>query len=200
MFTGIIESIGTITSWDGFRLEVQIPAAPGWEPWALGESVAIDGCCLTVVAIAEAVAFELSEETVRRTTIGARLVGDLVNVERAARLGDRLGGHIVQGHVDDVVRLVSITPTEQAHIFRFALPAGANQYIIDKGSIALNGISLTVVDPLANEFNVWVIPHTMSHTTLGQLTPGASLNVEYDMVAKYVEKSLLPHVTRPQEV
>jgi riboflavin synthase len=161
---------------------------------ALGESIAISGVCLTLVnSVYSKLTFELSEETITRSTFSSIGTGDAVNLERAMSANDRFGGHIVQGHVDGVGEIVSIREEGNSSVFRFKIPS--DRYVIEKGSITLNGISLTVVEPVGNEFNVWVIPHTLKNTNLGTLTAGSKVNVEYDMVAKYLEKLAQPHLT-----
>lgn len=187
MFTGIIEATSEVVSYDGTVLQVALPHVERWEPIKIGESIAVNGACLTVVS-SPPLTFELSEETVGRTAFRNLKAGSMVNLERAARLGDRLGGHLVQGHVDTVGTLVSIEPTGQAHIYRWKVAASYDRYLIDKGSITLNGISLTVVSPAEGEFDTWIIPHTLGETNLGVLRPGDLVNVEFDVIARYVEK------------
>jgi riboflavin synthase len=170
----------------GTRLVVDAPMADGWEPWQLGESVAVDGCCLTVVDSGDGLHFDLSEETLKRTAMGGYAPRTRVNLERAMRASDRFGGHIVQGHVDAVGTVISISPTDAGMVYRFRV--AEPRYLIDKGSIALNGVSLTVVEPAGGEFDVWIIPHTLEATNLGDLQPGSRVNVEYDVIAKHVEK------------
>lgn len=159
------------------------------DPFRIGESVAVNGCCLTVVSSkGDDAAFDLSEETLVRTNLGGLHEGFTVNVERAMKPTDRFGGHIVQGHVDAVGELVSRQASETGEVFRFRTPPDGDVLLIDKGSIAIEGISLTVVQPRDGEFDVWVIPHTLSQTTLGGMQPGAQVNLEYDVVAKYVQR------------
>jgi riboflavin synthase len=178
MFTGLIQAVAPIVAWDGVRLRVENPFGRV-EP---GESVAVDGCCLTVVDAG--LTFELSPETVRRTCFGGRSVGDAVNLERSLRVGDRLGGHFVQGHVDTVG---TCTERESAGDFeRFRFDVGLSRLLIDKGSVALNGVSLTVVGPSDGVFDVWVIPETLARTNLGRLGVGERVNCEFDMLAKHL--------------
>ncbi len=187
MFTGIVQALGIIQSTENTRLMVRTPQVEGWEAWDLGESLAINGCCLTVAEEAKGLlAFDLSEETLQRTNLGELQPGRRVNLERAMRASDRFGGHIVQGHVDAVGEVVSLSPAEASTVFRFRVPA--DQYLIDKGSIALNGVSLTVVEPAGGEFDVSIIPHTLRETNFGDLEPGSKVNVEYDVIAKHVER------------
>jgi riboflavin synthase len=195
MFTGLIQAVGEVVRVDGGWLEVAVLEAPeAWEPWQKGESVAVSGACLTVVAHDPLLGFDVSEETFARTTLGSLKSGSRVNLERALRAGDRLGGHLVQGHVDAVGKLVSVEEAENAWIYRFAAPTEFDRYLIDKGSVAIEGISLTVVRPSAGEFEVWVIPHTRQVTNLGSLSAGSPVNLEFDQVAKYLEKLAAPRL------
>jgi riboflavin synthase len=203
VFTGIVQSIGEITHIVGGDLRVRFD--PGWienDALALGESIAVNGCCLTIVAAdAELMDFEMSPETLDRTALRRLAVGHRVNLERAMRPADRFGGHIVQGHVDGIATLVHRHDHGDHHEMRFRVVEEADRYLIDKGSVTLDGISLTVVRPNgAGEFDVWVIPHTFEHTTLRDLLPGDPLNVEYDVLAKHVERLLrVPQLdARPQ--
>lgn len=185
MFTGIIEAKGRVVSSTMSRLVV---TAPFSNMVAMGESVAVNGCCLTAVVIGPELAFDLSRETLARTNLGAISVGDAVNLERAMRADGRFGGHIVQGHVDATGEVVSVTPIEGATILRFRVPAGFERYLIDKGSIAVDGVSLTVVAPSGPEFEAWIIPHTFMETTLGDRRDGDPVNLEFDVIAKHVER------------
>ncbi len=191
MFTGIIEALGRVTSVTPEVLVVEPVRVMGSDPIQLGESVAVNGCCLTVVDFAQGLRFDVSPETLARTSLGELGIGSTVNLERAMRADGRFGGHVVQGHVDATAEIVSIQPVENSVVFRFRVPLGFERYLIDKGSVALDGISLTVVKPEGQEFEVWVIPHTLTETNLGQHLPGDCVNLEVDMLAKYVER-LLP--------
>ena len=192
MFTGIIQAVGRVVSFDEGTLVVD-SGDLDIAGLLLGESIAIDGVCLTLVAaVYSKLTFELSPETLVRTAFSKVAGGDGVNLERAMLATDRFGGHIVQGHVDGVGEVVSITPTGNSTVLRFRVPS--ERYIIEKGSITLNGVSLTVVEPSGKEFDVWIIPHTLANTNLGALQPGSIVNVEYDMVAKYLEKLAQPHL------
>jgi riboflavin synthase len=184
MFTGIIETLGKVVGVTPASLAVE---ATFEEPIDLGESIAVNGCCLTVVSAEGALRFDISEETLRRTSLGELKPGSLVNLERAMKVGSRFGGHIVQGHVDGTGALVSVRETDAAHVLRFSYPTEFGKYLIEKGSIAIDGISLTAVSPTGTEFEVWVIPHTWQHTNLGAMRVGQRVNLEFDMVAKYVE-------------
>jgi len=179
MFTGIVRELGTVVSFDEGRLVVETAtdAAPG-------DSVAISGVCLTVVARDQgALAFDVVPETLARTTLGGLERGDAVNVEPALRAGDPLGGHIVQGHVDGVGSL-----RERGELTWFDAPAGIVRYCVEKGSIAVDGTSLTVAAVDDAGFAVALVPHTLEATTLGALAPGDAVNLEVDVLAKYVER------------
>jgi riboflavin synthase len=184
MFTGIVEELGEVASFDGARLRVR--AVEALEDAKLGDSIAVDGCCLTVVDMGpgwwEA---DVSEETTRRTTLGDRRVGDKVNLERPVRPLDRLGGHIVQGHVDGVGEVVNAAPD-----LRIRMPQELLRYVVEKGSVTVDGVSLTVVDVLDDGFTVAVIPHTQQVTTLGVRGRGDRVNLEVDITVKYVERLL----------
>ncbi|MGH9188226.1 MAG: riboflavin synthase [Acidimicrobiales bacterium] len=184
MFTGIVEELGSVASRDGGRL--RIAADTVIDGATLGDSIAVNGCCLTVVALGtgwwEA---DVSDESYKRTTLGDLASGDPVNLERPVRLADRLGGHLVQGHVDGVGEVVHPAPD-----LRVRVPDGLRRYIVEKGSVTVDGVSLTVVDPAADGFTVAVIPHTAEVTTLGRRRPGERVNIEVDVVAKYVESLL----------
>ena len=184
MFTGIVEELGRVASLDGGRLRIE--AAVVLEDSKIGDSIAVNGCCLTLVDSGpgwwEA---DVSDETFRRTALGEVRPGDVVNLERPVRLADRLGGHIVQGHVDGVGEIVEPAPD-----LRVRMPGGLSRYVVEKGSITVDGVSLTVVDALDDGFTVAVIPHTAEITTLGHKGPGAKVNLEVDLVAKYIERLL----------
>lgn len=184
MFTGIVEELGSVASLDGPRL--RLTAAKVLADVQMGASIAVNGCCLTVVAWGddwwEA---DVSDETFRRTSLGALRPGDPVNLERPVRLEDRLGGHLVQGHVDAVGTVAAEVPD-----LRVTMPEGLTRYVVEKGSITVDGVSLTVVDALADGFTVAVIPHTAEVTTLGRRAVGDPVNLEVDVMAKYAEKLL----------
>ena len=187
MFTGIVEAVGTLTSTVIGRLSVATQVIE--EPWQIGESVAINGCCLTVVGInSDRLDFDLSEETLKRTTLGVLTLGSKVNIERAVRMGDRLGGHLVQGHVDAVGTITQINQLQGSTWFHFETQD--SRFVIDKGSVAVDGISLTAVSPTATSFSVAVIPHTLAQTNLQFSRTGDSVNIEFDMLGKYVERLL----------
>jgi len=186
VFTGIVEELGTVVSREGPRL--RIGATLVLEDVTMGASIAVNGCCLTVVGWdAEAGWWEADvvEESYARTALGALEPGHRVNLERPVRLSDRLGGHLVQGHVDGVGEIVTGAPDLRIRTDRDLL-----RYIVEKGSITIDGISLTVVQPLDDGFTVAVIPHTTEVTTLGHKGPGDRVNLEVDITAKYVERLL----------
>lgn len=193
MFTGIIEAIGEIVrvtkSAPGtFRLEVSTTLASQLQ---IGGSLANNGVCLTVVAKKPgAVEFDLLAETAARTNLSELRVGSLVNLERPMLAASRFDGHIVQGHVDATALIVTIEGLGQDHRIEIALPDTFQRYIVFKGSVAVNGISLTVAEVRERSFVIWIIPHTWDRTNLRCLTPGSRVNLEFDIVAKYVERML----------
>ena len=200
MFTGIVEGLGRVTEMDGANLAIKSLTSLGDDSIRIGESIAVNGCCLTVVQVGLSkqsgelltpqIHFNLSPETVSRTTLGSFRPGTVVNLERAMRADGRFGGHLVQGHVDATGSVVSVTPADGATVIRFRVPDDAVKYFIDKGSVAIDGISLTVVRPEGAEFDTWIIPHTLAGTNLGSRKPGDNVNVEYDMMARYAERLL----------
>jgi riboflavin synthase len=184
MFTGIVEELGSVVSRDGSRL--RIAARTVLEGAGLGDSTAVNGCCLTVVAFGDGWwEADVSDETFARTNLGSLHAGDPVNLERPVRLADRLGGHLVQGHVDAVGEIVAPAPD-----LCVRMPATLLRYVVEKGSITVDGVSLTVVEVLADGFTVALIPHTADVTTLGRKGAGASVNLEVDVMAKYAERLL----------
>ncbi len=192
VFTGIIQALGRVRSLESGVLTLTAPESFVSDGFDLGESIAVNGCCLTVVADSGDIKFELSPETLARTSLGDVKPGSVVNLERAMQVGGRLGGHIVQGHVDTTGTVVSITPSGNSVIYGFQAPIEYDKYLIDKGSVTVDGISLTVVNPKAGAFNVWVIPHTLQETNLGTRSVGDRVNLECDVIARYVEKLLAP--------
>ena len=190
MFTGIVEELGRVVSRDGGRIVVRCPVAAS--DAAIGDSLSIDGVCLTVVALeADAVSFDISPETFDRTSLGALDEGDPVNVERPATLASRLGGHLVQGHVDGVASVVVVRSDAEGGVrLSVRLPAHLLRFVVEKGSITLDGVSLTVAALRGDEIDVALIPHTLAATTLGTTRVGDALNVEVDVIAKYVAKNM----------
>lgn len=198
MFTGLIESVGVVARTErvrgGVRIEVFAPEFG--RDMAIGDSVAVDGACLTIAGFVRgAFSADVSEETLARTTLGGARTGSKVNLERALRLSDRLGGHLVSGHVDGVGTLVQRHPAGNSTIYQFRVPADLVHYLVPKASIALDGISLTVARVHGDSVAVAVIPHTEASTTLGEKTLGSGINVEVDMLARYVERFVTPHAT-----
>ncbi|WP_426957623.1 riboflavin synthase [Muricoccus radiodurans] len=194
MFTGIVTAVGRIARLSpiggGQDMRLAIATPQGWlDGVAIGASICCSGCCLTVVALAEDVfEVEVSAETLSRTTLGAWAEGTRINLERSLRLGDEMGGHVVSGHVDGVAEVLSVTPENGSHRWRFQLPAGLARYVAEKGSIAVDGVSLTVNEVSDSGFGVNLIPHTTEVTALGAVTPGARVNIEIDMLARYVAR------------
>jgi riboflavin synthase len=175
----------------GLRLTIAWDGLPADDPLELGESVAINGCCLTVIA-ADGGRFEVQAgpETLARTNLGARRAGDRVNLERALKVGDRLGGHFVQGHVDTTATLRERRPDGEWESLAFTIDPAWAPLLVPKGSIAVDGVSLTLVSVESDGFSVMLIPHTLAVTTLGLIGPGDAVNIEADMLAKHVQKLL----------
>lgn len=204
MFTGLVEAVGRVSAVvpeeAGIRLKIEAPASlteSDRDRCRLGDSIAINGCCLTVVDVASATAnagehwtFQAGSETLSKTNLGALQAGSTVNLERSLPAGGRLGGHFVQGHVDGVGRVESIDREGEWVFMAFAVPLELSRFLAPKGSIAVDGVSLTVVSTKPGWFNVALIPHTLSQTTLGLRTVGDVVNVETDMLAKYVDALL----------
>jgi riboflavin synthase len=190
MFTGIVREVGTIAAFDGSRLVVG--GAETAAGAAAGDSVSVAGVCLTVVGKDGAeLAFDVVPETLARTSLGRLRPGDPVNVEPALRVGDPLGGHVVQGHVDAVGRVRSVTPEGDGRRIWFDAPESVVRYCLEKGSIAVDGVSLTVAALDDEGVEVALIPHTLKVTTLGSLEPGEEVNLEVDVLAKVVERLLV---------
>jgi riboflavin synthase len=195
MFTGIIEELGVVESLeeqtDAVRLTVRGPHVT--VDARLGDSIAVNGCCLTVAQRdGETFTADVMRETLTKTALGILEPGSPVNLERAVTATTRLGGHIVQGHVDGTGSVVRREPSEHWELVEISLPAGLSRYLVDKGSITVDGVSLTVVTAGADSFTVSLIPETLARTTLGARQPGEPVNLEVDVIAKYVER-LLPH-------
>ena len=194
MFTGIIEGVGRLAALDirggDARLSIEAGSLP-FDDVRLGESIAVNGVCLTVVAFnAKYFEADASNETLSLTTLGLLKPGALVNLERAMRPTDRLGGHLVSGHVDGVGKVLGITPDARAQRWRFAAPQALMRYIAKKGSICVDGVSLTVNEVDDEGFEVALIPHTVVHTAFAQAAIGDAVNLEIDLVARYVERLL----------
>ena len=192
MFTGLVEAIGTVVSLeskgDQARLLLEIPFSA---ELALGDSVAINGCCLTVAEFPPGgVAFDLLAQTLRVTSLGLLVQGSIVNLERAMMVGDRFGGHFVQGHVDGTGTITRLEENGQDHILGVSLPPEIHRHCIDKGSLTVDGISLTIAELGVQEAVFWITPHTWAHTHLHLAKTGQAVNLEVDLLAKYVDKLL----------
>jgi len=189
MFTGIIENVGRVTSVrkTGGGLKIYIRPEPDMES-QVGDSVSINGVCLTVIERGKEIAFELSPETMRSTNMGELAINHRVNIERALRLADRLGGHIVTGHVDGTGLITDKRQEGEFTFYTFEAHAEILKYIVKKGSVAVNGISLTVIGLDSKSFSVAIIPHTLVATNIGDKGIGDKVNIEIDIIGKYVEK------------
>ncbi|MGW4102818.1 riboflavin synthase [Streptomyces sp. NPDC004976] len=198
MFTGIVEELGEITAVetldDACRFRLRGPVVT--QGARHGDSIAVNGVCLTVVEHeGDEFTADVMAETLSRSSLGALAVGSRVNLERPTAVGSRLGGHIVQGHVDGTGEILGREPSENWEIVRISLPADLSRYVVEKGSITVDGISLTVVDAADDHFTVSLIPTTLALTTLGRKQPGDTVNLEVDIIAKYVERMLGDRVT-----
>lgn len=194
MFTGLVETMGRLIELidqpPGKRLRIDVGdnLAAGV---AIGDSICCNGCCLTVVAVQGTVLdFEAGQETLARTNLGRLQIGDSINLERSLAVGDRLGGHYVSGHIDGLAELIRIEPDPPWAMFWFRCPDHLARQIASKGSVALDGVSLTVVDVEGATFSVALIPHTLAATTLGTCQPGDTINLETDILAKYIDRQL----------
>ena len=199
MFTGLITGVGTVREVQPLgqgrdaRFVIETPADPGWHAGEikLGASIACSGCCLTVVAFGPGwFAVDVSAETLAFTTLGGWAPGSRINLEGSLRLGDELGGHIVSGHVDGVAEVLSATPENTSTRWKFRLPDALAPFVAQKGSIAINGDSLTVNEVEGAVYGVNIIPHTAAHTNFATLRPGERVNIEIDMLARYVARQL----------
>ncbi|MBT2443030.1 riboflavin synthase [Streptomyces sp. ISL-36] len=196
MFTGIVEELGEVTAVekldDASRFRLRGPLVT--EGAKHGDSIAVNGVCLTVVEFGDGeFTADVMAETLKRSSLGALDVGSRVNLERPMAVGDRLGGHIVQGHVDGTGSILDRTPSEHWEIVKIALPAPLSRYVVEKGSITVDGVSLTVVEAADDWFTISLIPTTLALTTLGIKEPGDPVNLEVDVIAKYVERLLGPN-------
>ena len=190
MFTGLIANLGEVeaveATGDGARLRVRTPLA---SELAAGDSVAVNGVCLTATTVeGEGFAADVDSETLRRSSLGALAAGATVNLELPLRAADRLGGHVVQGHVDGVGEVVDVVDEGFSRVVTVAVPDGLERYVVEKGSIAIDGISLTVAALQDGRLSIAVIPETLERTTLGAAQPGRPVNLEVDVLAKYVER------------
>jgi riboflavin synthase len=196
MFTGIVEELGTVAALEdqGDALRLTIAASTVLEDVKHGDSIAVNGCCLTVTDVSggeeRTWTADVMQETLDKTSLRGVVPGDVVNLERAVTPQTRLGGHIVQGHVDGVGRILGRTPSEHWEVVEISLPAELARYVVEKGSIAVDGVSLTVVTAGDDRFTVSLIPETLARTTLGRKQPGDLVNLETDIIAKHVERLL----------
>jgi riboflavin synthase len=200
MFTGIVEDLGHVESvkQSDQGATITIRTALPTAKIAIGDSIAVNGCCLTVVTRGRGrFSMDVSAESLRRTTVGKLRVGDRVNLERCLTLEKLLGGHLVAGHVDGVGKVVSIKPEGDSKLFTFEVAPEQARYLVEKGSVALDGVSLTVFSIARNRFCVEVIPHTLAVTTIGLKGVGDAINVESDMMMKYVERILTARAEAP---
>jgi riboflavin synthase len=193
MFTGLIEEVGVVRSIavDGERARLTIAAAMVTEDLPLGASVAVDGCCVTATDVVDgAFGVDLMRETMRVTALGALAQGTRVNLERALRVGDRLGGHLVQGHVDGVGEIIGVEKVPGTWAMSIRVPRDLTRYLVVKGSLCVAGVSLTIADLVDDVATIGLIPHTLAMTNLEDLDVGSRVNLEVDVVAKYVERML----------
>jgi riboflavin synthase len=199
MFTGIVEELGTVRSIErhagGARLAVACRQV--MEGTRLGDSISVNGCCLTVTTVNDGFTADLMGETLDRTALGGLASGDAVNLERALRADGRLGGHLVQGHVDAVGEVLAVEERDAWTTMTVALPPPLAPYVVEKGSITVDGTSLTVMAVEDGAFSVGLIPHTLAATVLGRRGPGDRVNLEADIIAKYVERALRAGVDSP---
>jgi riboflavin synthase len=198
MFTGIINHSGTIESYErlanGARLRIRTTDS---EPFTRGESLAVNGVCLTVLPDTDgALIADLSDETLSRTTLGHLGIDSRVNIERALAVGDRMGGHMVQGHVDTTGTLISVASEGEFAVYRWSFPNEYADLVVAKGSIAIDGVSLTIVDPDRESFAVALIPETLRRTNIGTSNIGDRVNLEFDMIAKYVRALVAPYLPK----
>jgi len=198
MFTGLIEEVGTLvavgTSDRGTKLQVAAPRIT--KDVNSGESIAVNGCCLTLTSCRNnRLTFDLLEETIARTNLHGLRQGNPLNLERALRADGRIGGHFVQGHIDCVAPIIALDAKGADVRLEVELPENTRHYVASKGSIAVNGISLTIAEVRPRSFTVWIIPHTKCHTNLDRAIVGDLVNLEFDILAKYIEKMIRPSAT-----
>lgn len=192
MFTGLVEATGRVAALiareGDVRLRIDSPVL-GFDDVQIGDSIAVNGVCLTVVAFdAQGFEADVSTETLARTTLGAWAIGRLVNLEKSLRFGDRVGGHLVSGHIDGIGQILAIEPDARATRWRFSMPRALSRFIAEKGSIAIDGVSLTVNAVADEYFEVALIPHTLQVTAFAEAALGASVNLEIDLLARYLDR------------
>ena len=195
MFTGIIEETGSILSFTESRQSwrLRVAASRVLEEAEIGDSIAINGCCLTIVEIgAGELSFDVLAESKRLTTLDELGAGGVVNLERAVRFNGKMGGHFVTGHIDGIGKILELESRGADTFIRVEAPEGMGRYVVPKGSIAMDGISLTVAEVSGDTFAVWIIPHTLKFTNLGTKDVGSGVNLEFDQLGKYVEKLVAP--------
>ncbi len=193
MFTGLVELTAEVVTMEKTAggAQLRLLAPEGWTDLALGESIAVNGCCLTLASFAGgALRFDLLDETLVRTNLGLVPAGGSVNLERALPANGRLGGHFVQGHIDGVSKILSFEKRGADHRLEISLPSAGAGYVVAKGSIAIDGISLTVAELHGDRLVLWIIPHTLATTNLREREAGDQVNLEFDLLAKYVERLL----------
>ena len=193
MFTGLVEERGTVVGCVVGERSGRLTVSAGTvsQDARLGDSIAVNGCCLTVVdRQGDRLTFDVVPETLARTNLGTLRPGAAVNLERPLAVGARLGGHFVQGHIDGVGVVLAVEPAENAVVLEIGVPAPLRRYLVPKGSVAVDGVSLTVAEVRPESFTVWTIPHTREVTTLGQRRPGDQVNLECDLLGKYIERLL----------
>lgn len=197
MFTGLVEEIGQLQARESSRGGARLVISAGQQflkDVQIGDSIAVNGVCLTVTGLAAGnFSAEVAPETLRKSNLGALSPGEGLNLERALTLGSRLGGHLVSGHIDAAGSLVQRRPEGKAVMMRFKIPAELSRYLVPQGSIAIDGVSLTIFGLNKGEFTVSLIPHSAGQTTLGRKKPGDRVNIEVDLIGKYVEKLLQPY-------
>ncbi len=200
MFTGIVEEKGFVAAFvpGGAAWRLEVEARLALEGTAIGDSIAVNGCCLTVTGLdASLLRFDVLEETRRLTNFARLQARARVNLERGLRFGGKMGGHFVTGHIDGLGEVLVFEPRGKDHYLKLRVPAGAGRSVVPKGSVALDGVSLTVAEVEGDEFAVWLIPHTLSATNLGERRAGDLINLEFDLLGKYVEKHLASQCARP---
>jgi len=195
VFSGIIECVGEVAALRRLRGDAELRLSSAFRGLTLGESIAVNGACMTVTARrGSSFTVVISAESLRRTTLGSLRAGQAVNLERSLRVSDRLSGHFVFGHVDGIGKLEAVESEGGSALYRFSLPTGLGRFLVEKGSVAVDGVRLTVFDCGRRSFTVSIIPHTASATTIGRMRPGDRVNLETDMLARYVDRAVAHHL------